>query len=148
MKKFVLSLGFVMALNTNVCAENIKDEQYPHYAERFDEILATCGPKISDEYVPDLVLKQKYAEGAICLEKHIKELAKDVFNEENYQLFCDYLTQSSAIYLNMMLLLSEKSNDTDNLPGTFEQMQTYSQLYNFLSKILETVITYRIQQKI
>ena len=92
MRKFVLSLCFVMALNTNVCAENIKDEQYPHYAERSDEILATCGPKISDEYVPDLVLKQKYAEGAICLEKHIKELEKDVFNEENYQLFCDYLT--------------------------------------------------------
>ena len=42
MKKFVLSLGFVMALNTNVCAENIKDEQYPHYAERSDEILATA----------------------------------------------------------------------------------------------------------
>ena len=110
--------------------------------------MATCGPKISDEYAPDLVLKQKYAEGTVCLEKHIKKLAKDVFNEENYQLFCDYLTQSSAIYLNMMLLLSEKSNDTDNLPGTFEQMQTYSQLYNFLSKILETVMTYRMQQKI
>lgn len=30
MRKFVLSLCFVMALNTNVCAENIKDEQYPH----------------------------------------------------------------------------------------------------------------------
>ena len=42
MKKFVLSLGFVMALNTNVCAENIKDEQYHHYAERSDEILATA----------------------------------------------------------------------------------------------------------
>ena len=42
MKKVVLSLGFVMALNTNVCAENIKDEQYPHYVEQSDEILATA----------------------------------------------------------------------------------------------------------
>ena len=42
MRKFVLILGFVMALNTNVCAEDIKDEQYPNYVEQSDEILATA----------------------------------------------------------------------------------------------------------
>ena len=41
MKKFVVVLGFVMALNTNVCAEDIKDEQYPHYVEQSAEILPT-----------------------------------------------------------------------------------------------------------
>lgn len=30
-----------MALDTNVCAENIKDEQYPHYVAQSDEILLT-----------------------------------------------------------------------------------------------------------
>ncbi len=145
MKKLFLALVILILLTNNTLAD---DNIAINYKSNINEILAICGPQISDEYIPDLVLKQKYAEGTVCLEKHIKKLAKDVFNEENYQLFCDYLTQSSAIYLNMMLLLSEKSNDTDNLPGTFEQMQTYSQLYNFLSKILETVMTYRMQQKI
>ena len=42
MRKFVLILGFVMALNANACAEDIKDEQYPHYVEQSDEILATA----------------------------------------------------------------------------------------------------------
>ena len=145
MRKLFLILEILLLLTGNTWAD---DNIATSYRSNVDEILTTCGPKISDEYVPDLVLKQKYAEGTVCLEKHIKELAKDVFNEENYQYFCDYLTQSSATYLKMMLLLSEKSNGADNLPGTFEQMQTYSQLYDFLSKILETVITYRMQQKI
>jgi len=144
MKKIALILGFILSLSTNAWADNNIVE---NHKLNFDEILDVCGPKISDEYVPDLVLKQKYAEGAICLEKHIKGLAKDVFNDENYQYFCDYLTQSSSLYLNMMILLNEKSDGADDLPGTFEQMQTYSQLYNFLSKILETVINYRMQQK-
>jgi hypothetical protein len=144
MKKFVLILGLCLTLGANTRAD---DDIVVNHKLNIDEILDICGPKISDEYVPDLVLKQKYAEGAICLEKHIKRLAKDVFNEENYQYFCDYLTQNSSLYLKMMLLLNEKSNGVDNLPGTFEQMQTYSQLYNFLTKILETVINYRMQQK-
>ena len=145
MKKFIFVIGLILNLIPNALANDIV---VANHESNIDEILATCGPKISDEYVPDLVLKQQYIEGTICLEKHIKELAKDVFNEENYQYFCDYLTQSSSLYLKMMLLLNEKSNGADDLPGTFEQMQTYSQLYNFLSKILETVINYRMQQKI
>ncbi len=144
MKKLFLVLGILILLSRNSWAD---DNIATSLKSNIDEILAICSPKISDEYVPDLVLKQKYEEGTVCLEKHIKELAKDIFDEENYQYFCDYLTQSSAMYLKMMLLLSEKSNGIDNLPGTFEQMQTYSQLYSFLSKILETMINYRKQQK-
>ena len=144
MKNLFLVLGILILLTGNTWAD---DNIATSYKSNIDEILAICDPKISNEYVSDLVLKQKYAEGTVCLERHIKELAKDIFDEENYQYFCDYLTQNSAMYLKMMLLLSEKSNGVDSLPGTFEQMQTYSQLYNFLFIILETVVNYRIQQK-
>ena len=41
MKKLVLILGLFVTLNTNVWAEEIKDELYPHYVERSDEIIST-----------------------------------------------------------------------------------------------------------
>ena len=41
MKKLVLILGLFVTLNTNVWAEEIKDELYPHYAEQSDKIIPT-----------------------------------------------------------------------------------------------------------
>ena len=136
MKKFILILGLFLSLNTNVRADDFINKP------NADDIKAICGPKISDEYVPDLVLKQQYVTGTACLEKQIKKLAEDVLEEDDYRDFCEYLHQTSSLYLKMVVLLSERSNGMDDLPGTYEQMQVYSQLYNFLYQILEIVINY------
>ena len=136
MKKTVLILGMILSFGSNVWADDYINKP------NADDIKAICGPKISDEYVPDLVLKQQYVTGTACLEKQIKKLAEDVLEEDDYRDFCEYLHQTSSLYLKMVVLLSERSNGMDDLPGTYEQMQVYSQLYNFLSQILEIVINY------
>ena len=137
MRKVILGLFVFFLLTNNLLADNPSK-----YNADVDSILDICGPKISDEYVPDLMLMQQYKEGNICLEKQIKKIAKNVFNEENYQFFCNYLTQTSSLYLKMITLLNEKSEGVDGLPGTYEQMQIYSQLHDFLAKILEIVVNY------
>ena len=76
MKKFILILGLFLSLNTNVRADDFINKP------NADDIKAICGPQISDEYVPDLVLKQQYVTGTACLEKQIKKLAEDVLEDE------------------------------------------------------------------
>lgn len=140
MRKFTLVLELFLLLSTTANASEVTDKQVNTKA---NEIISVCKVNITDEYVPDMVLQQQYADGIVCLEKQIKEIAKNIFDEDNYQKFCASLAATSFSYSQITHLLNEKSKGIDGLPGTFEQMQTYSQQYNFLFQLLETMVNYR-----
>ncbi len=133
MKKLVFLLIFLFIQNTQAI-------------EDIDNIIQICSPHITDEYTPDIVLKQQYEESSFCLKHNIQKLAKDIFNQDKYNEFCTYLSQATDSYLQIVLLLNEHTKGIDGLPGTFDQLEAYSQLYNFLSQLLEVISRYHLSQ--
>ena len=82
MRKVILGLFVFFLLTNNLLADNPSK-----YNADVDSILDICGPKISDEYVPDLMLMQQYKEGNICLEKQIKKIYQLTSDSVEPQLF-------------------------------------------------------------
>ena len=130
---FILFPASVRAENTNVAVSA---------AEIMEPILKQCAPATSEKYIPDLELKQLYAQGAACLENQILEQAKFLFNAEKYKNFRSSFTQLSKSYEATIRLLNEEAKDIE-FSGTLDRLSTQSQWYNFLIRILEKIAVQR-----
>ena len=130
---FILFPASVRAENTNVAFSA---------AEIMEPILKQCAPATSEKYIPDLELKQLYAQGAACLENQILEQAKFLFNAEKYKNFRSSFTQLSKSYEATIRLLNEEAKDIE-FSGTLDRLSTQSQWYNFLIRILEKIAVQR-----
>ena len=139
MKKTFLILLFLLS-PVSVRAEN--NNAAVSAAEITEPILKQCAPATSEKYIPDLELKQLYAQGAACLENQILEQAKFLFDAERYKTFQSSFTQLSKYYEATIRLLNEEAKDIE-FPGTLDRLSTQSQWYNFLVRILEKIAVKR-----
>lgn len=130
---FILFPASVRAENTNVSVSA---------AEIMEPILKQCAPATSEKYIPDLELKQLYAQGAACLENQILEQAKFLFDAERYKNFQSNFIQLSKSYEATIRLLNEEAKDIE-FSGTLDRLSTQSQWYNFLIRILEKIAVQR-----
>ena len=141
MKTFTLFLCVFFMLFSNANAENISRKEIE---VKINKISQSCGPASTHNYVPDLELREQYIKANQCLKENIKKLAKDIFDETNYTDFCTQLNQAQTSYLQMSYLLNEKTKNINNLPGTFDRLQTQILLHDFLYQLLDKVIYYNM----
>lgn len=136
MKKFILIFSVIFAFAANAQEKTMENE----IQTQINSVLKICGPNITDEYIPDLVLSQQYADSAICIEEQIKVRAKSIFDEKNYDNFQKALHQTSKEYLKIVTYLNEKTIDDDEFTGTLDRLNTQIEWYNFLVAIMKQII--------
>ena len=136
MKKFILILSIIFAFPVNAQEEITENK----IQSQINSVLKICGPNITDEYVPDLVLSQQYANSAVCIEEQIKVKARNIFDEKIYDNFQKTLHQTSREYLKIVTYLNEKNIDNDKFAGTLDRLNTQIEWYNFLVTIMKQVI--------
>ena len=145
MIKFILILVTLFSFTPIAWADN--NQMNNLLQIKMEQIKATCGPKLTDQYYSDIDLRQKYINSTNCVEEEIKKVAKNIFDENLYDDFYTSLNQTINSYEQIAYLLNEKTKNTEIMSGTLDKLNTQIEKYNFLLHLLYKIYYYDLLNK-